>query len=169
MASPIFDSGGPVAMLEVRGLFSGCYILEALLQSTLECFYDQPCFDELTTALSQTIRPNVSILNATVPSNFSTTSTVGEMLSELMVEQWNWAVNYSGYFAQCRPSECHYTVKTKNDVIYIVTTVIGLVGGLVTALKVVIPLVVKVIRRKPNPRVQETGRPHALLSKTNSL
>ena len=155
--SPIHDDTLVEIVLTVRGMLTGCYTLEALLQSTLECFYDQPCFDELTAALSQTIRPNVSILDATAASNFSATSKLGEILNELMAEKWIWAVNYSGYYAQCRPSECHYTVKRRNDVIYIVTTVIGLVGGLVTALKVMIPLVVKVIRRKPNPRVQRTG------------
>ena len=152
--STIYNYTTHEIVLTVRGMFRGCYILEALLQSSLECFYDQPCFDELTMALSQTIRPNVSILNATAASNFSVTSTVGEMLSQLMVEKWSWEVNYDGYYAQCRPSECHYTVKTRNDVIYIVTTVIGLVGGLVTVLKIVVPRVVQFVsflrRRRGN-------------------
>ena len=142
--------------LEVQGMFTGCYVLESLLQSTLECFYDQQCFSRLTSALSQTVRANVSILDATAVSSFSTTSTVGEILNKLMVDDWQWKLMYEKYYEACRPSECRYTLKTRNSVIYIVTTVIGLIGGLMTALKIVVPLIVGWVRMKKtqtNPRI----------------
>ena len=52
-----------------------------------------------------------------------------------MVEEWQWTMLYDDYFEACRPSECRDIVKTRNNAIYIITTVIGLIGGLVTALK----------------------------------
>ena len=125
----------PYGVLRVRGMYTGCYILESLLQSTLECFYDHDCFHNLTSTMSNTVQPNVTLLDSLVRSNFSTTSTVGEMLEKLMVEEWQWTMLYDDYFEACRPSECRDIVKTRNNAIYIITTVIGLIGGLVTALK----------------------------------
>jgi hypothetical protein len=46
----------------------------------------------------------------------------------------------------------------KNGIIYIVTTLIGLAGGLITVLKVVVPLLVKLVRRKTELPRQETGK-----------
>jgi hypothetical protein len=46
----------------------------------------------------------------------------------------------------------------KNGIIYIVTTLIGLAGGLITVLKLVVPLLVKLVRRKTELPRQETGK-----------
>ena len=145
-------------LLKVPGMYRGCSLYESLLQSTLECFSDQSCFNNLTSALSQTIQSNASILNATTLSHYSATSTVGEMLKALMVEDWQWKKMYDEYYEVCRPSECQYEVKTRNDVIYIVTTVIGLISGLVTSLTMVVPLVVKLIRTRKTPRRERPGK-----------
>ena len=146
-SSYIYDSQNNNAiLLKVQGMYMGCYVFESLLQSTLQCFYDQPCFSNLTATMSTTIRPNATILNASVASHYSRTSTVGELLKELMVEEWNWTMMYERYYETCAPSECRYTVKTRNDAIYIVTTMIGLIGGLNTALKLIVPHTVQFIR-----------------------
>ena len=92
--------------------------------------------------MSQTFQPNVTILDATAISHFLTTSTASEILNELMVEDWQWTNMYDQYYESCHPLECRYTVKTRNDVVYIVTTVIGLIGGLVIALKLIVPRLV---------------------------
>ena len=158
-SSYIYDSQNNNAiLLKVQGMYMGCYVFESLLQSTLQCFYDQPCFSNLTATMSTTIRPNATILNASVASHYSRTSTVGELLKELMVEEWNWTMMYERYYETCAPSECRYTVKTRNDIIYIVTAVIGLVGGLVAALKSIVPMPVKLIRKKKTQASPKAGK-----------
>jgi hypothetical protein len=72
-------------------------------------------------------------------------TTINEILDRLMVEEWRWSPAYPNYFAACHPKECTYTVIGRNDAIYIVTTVIGLIGGLVTILKLVIPRAVSLV------------------------
>ena len=64
-----------------------------------------------------------------------------------MVENWNLSIMYDHYYDQCQPVLCSYAYIAKNDAIYIVTTVFGLVGGLVTALKIAIPRLVRIITR----------------------
>jgi hypothetical protein len=74
-----------------------------------------------------------------------------------MVEEWNLLIMYEQYYNECQPTECSYTHQTKNTVIYIVTTLVGLVGGLITVLKLIVPIFVKLIRRKKQPTRPQNG------------
>ena len=89
--------------------------------------------------MSPTIRSNATILDPSLASNYSIHSTVSELLASLMVEEWQWTTKYDQYYEACHPTECQYTVVGRNDAIYIVTTVIGLMGGLMKVLKIVVP------------------------------
>ena len=160
----VHDNAGDIALFSVPGMFTGCYVLQSLLQSSLECFYDQMCFDQLKVALSRNFSSNATILNAKAPSVYLKNTTVGDIVDELMIEAWNWTVLYDKYYEACQPSECRYTVKTRNAAIYIVTTLIGLVGGLVTALKIAAPFLVKLARRKKTRTAPPTGNTRWQLS-----
>ncbi|CAF3502101.1 unnamed protein product, partial [Adineta steineri] len=56
----------------------------------------------------------------------SMNSTIQELVDQLMVEEWNSSTIYDGYYNECQPSKCSYSYETKNGLIYIITTVIGL-------------------------------------------
>jgi hypothetical protein len=99
-------------------------------------------------------------MNSSASSQFSTTSTVGELLNNLMVEQWRWSSTYVDYFDECHPVECSYTFKTRNYVIYIMTILIGLIGGLVTILKLAVPFIVTLFRKKKIEQSSEIGKKH---------
>jgi beta-lactamase regulating signal transducer with metallopeptidase domain len=75
-----------------------------------------------------------------------------------MVEEWNSSIIYENYFNECEPIECTYNQQTKNSIIYIVTTIIGLNGGLITVLKLIVPRLVKFARRKKETAASETGK-----------
>jgi hypothetical protein len=51
-ASSIFDYPYPISSFDVPGFYTGCYVIESLLQSTLECFYSQQCIDQLKLDIS---------------------------------------------------------------------------------------------------------------------
>jgi hypothetical protein len=88
---------------------------------------------------------NISALDTSLSSRFLENSTIEHLLGELMVEEWNSSIMYENYFNECEPIECTYTHQTKNNIIYIVTTIIGLIGGLTTALKLIVPRLVEFI------------------------
>ena len=71
-------------------------------------------------------------MNSSALIQFSSKSTIAEILDELMVEKWSWSLTYEDYFEECHTLQCSYTVLTRNDAIYIVTTVISVIGGLAT-------------------------------------
>jgi hypothetical protein len=126
----------------VPGFLVGCYPLESLLQSTVECLYNVTCIEGLintTQSLNMTIRPldsNVSPPNVTIRS----------LVDELMVDEWKASVTYEQYYTTCATLSCTYVKNQQTDLIYIITSIVGLYGGLSVALKLIVPILVKIGR-----------------------
>lgn len=125
-----------------RGMFAGCYPVEALLQSTLHCFYDQQCID--SNNIFQAM--NSSSLNA---SRFSINATIESIVNQLMIEQYSRDLFYEKYFDQCAPSSCSYSYTDKVEVIEGLTLLIGLYGGLVIICRVIAVIIVKLFCHQP--------------------
>jgi hypothetical protein len=146
------------ALLVVPGLYNGCFNLEGVLRSNLQCFYNETCLQNVATALDLMLPPEITVMNASASSRYLSNANVGELLSNLMVEDWSWSGVYADYYKQCEPSECSYTLQSRNDLIYIITTLIGLIGGLTTALYVLIPMLVELVRKKRAPTNSIPGK-----------
>jgi hypothetical protein len=147
------------SLFDVSGFYVGCYVIESLLQSTLEYFYDQEYIDKLRTYLPMSSSIDVIALNRSSASVYYINSTIQELIDNLMIEQWNPSILYEQYYNECQPTQCRYTFETRNDVIYIVTTLFGIAGGLITVLKFVVPQLINFIIyciRKHRQRVVPT-------------
>ncbi|CAF3916101.1 unnamed protein product [Adineta steineri] len=172
--SSIYNYPDPTTLLSVPGIYLGCYVIESLLQSNLECFYNQTCIDQLQSYFSSTSLMNITALDESLSVKFRKNSTIEAVVDQLMMEQWNQTIMYDRYFNACKPFECTYTHQTKNQLIYIVTTLIGLLGGLITMLKLIVPRVVRFIRREqvqPTPPIAAMSineRIHLLYGKVKS-
>lgn len=82
------------------------------------------------------------------------------IVHELMVERWNDDIRYEGYYAQCRPKLCTYCVVSRDDFFYVMSTLIGLFGGLAAALKLMVRYLVRLVRnrlRRQNANLSTTG------------
>ena len=130
----------------VPGFYIGCFIVEALRQSDLHCFYNQSCVDDLIIHVSLTQSILYTSMNESSLMKFETDTQIGTIIDALMVNQWKWNINHTNYYDQCRPKECTYTIVARNSWINIVTTMFGLIGGLVTALKIIVPRLVQLVR-----------------------
>ena len=146
--SSIYNYSSNTTLFDVPGFYIGCYVIEALLQSNLQCFYDQNCIDQLQFYLSSASPMNATALDLSLQSQYTENSTIEYLLQNLMLEVWNSSQSYDRYYDECQPIECTYTIKTRNDVIFIITTMFGIVGGLITVLRCVVPPVVKFVRKK---------------------
>ncbi|CAF0796397.1 unnamed protein product [Didymodactylos carnosus] len=132
-----------------RGMMAGCYPLEALLQSTLQCFYDQQCIDS-----NETFK---SLNSSFVSSRFDVNSSIEFIVQQLMVEEYLVNKSYEKYFDQCSPSSCTYSYTGSQDEIDIATSLIGLYGGLVVISQWITVLSIKVYRsrrRRIYPQIQ---------------
>ena len=64
-----------------------------------------------------------------------------------MVDEWLFNSSYESYFSQCNISTCTYTYVKQFDILFIITTVMGSIGGIVTVLMLItLPLVVFIRR-----------------------
>ncbi len=117
----------------VDGFQTGCYMLNALFQSTFQILYNQSFLDKLASNPSKRFQK----LNSSVSN-----STIGMLLSRMFVDHWLNATYYERYFNMCEPDLCQYTVIQHHDFLYIVTFMIGFYGGLSSALSIVVPFII---------------------------
>ncbi|CAF4250633.1 unnamed protein product, partial [Rotaria sp. Silwood2] len=101
----------------VTGFVAGCYALESLLQSTLECFFDQECLNTVVQFFSSSNLTNVEALNENV-TQFPRQTTIGVILRELFIENWVTMSSFENYFAQCAPISSHLKLKDRVRVIW---------------------------------------------------
>jgi hypothetical protein len=87
----------------------------------------------------------VNVDNSLLASLYSQNSTIQQLLDQIMVEQWNSSIMYNNYYNECQPIQCTYNIQTRNDVTYIVTMLIGVVGGMIAILNFIVPRLVKFI------------------------
>ncbi|CAF4022012.1 unnamed protein product [Adineta steineri] len=132
---------------EVPGVLVGTYILYAVLQSNLSCLYNESCLSKLNTYLNDSLSPfNATPL--TVPSSAQSLPTIDDLTKKLMVDFWQLNSSYQHYFNACNPLTCTYTYTHQFDSLFIITTVISFIGGIVTILMIVILPTVKFLRKK---------------------
>lgn len=128
----------PDHLIYVHGFKTGCLPLNSLLQSTLECYYQESCFHLLISNLSIVDTPsnvlNISDLKRSVPT--SLISTLGD---QLMVEDWSTQINYSRYYTSCRVLSCSYSYTKRLNSLYVIATLVGVFGGLTTILRFLCP------------------------------
>ena len=124
----------------------------------------------MVTGLSSTVVWNGTTLDSGRPSRYSPNTTMDKVLEDIMVETWNWTLKYADYYRECGVEACSYTVPTTNDRIFIVTTVIGVMGGIWTAFKLMVPKVVFTlyyVRRKWRNRAVDVIRIRVIENKTS--
>jgi hypothetical protein len=85
-------------------------------------------------------------LNASLSSLFTPTTTISILIDELFVEHWINHSNYSNYFLSCAPRSCSYTYVQRMDALYMITTLLGLYGGLTFVLRFVVWHGLRIIR-----------------------
>ncbi|UJR11868.1 hypothetical protein I4U23_016047 [Adineta vaga] len=125
----------------IRGLYVGCYPLEALLKSSLQCFFDSSCFQRI-----QLQNISFNPLNSSIASRFLQNASIESLISQLMVEEWSRSIFYERYFNECYPLSCNYSYFRHRDLIDVLTSIIGLYGGLVVLVKVIVHILLELYK-----------------------
>ena len=148
----------------VPGLVVSCFPINSLLLSTFECFYNRSCieilYDWRLFEISDQFYPltiNVTPLDPHLPSQFSPTTKIDTILSSLLIEEWTSKTEVSAHYQQCSPKICTYTYTERFETIYVITTIIGLFGGLFIVLRLSVPLLIRIPLRRIRP-IDHTNR-----------
>ena len=133
----------PSLLMTAPGLMIGCLAHSSILQSTLECFYNQSCIDQIQAFVNEfsSVSPLPSL------SRFAQQTTVSELFDQLFSELWNEKKSFTGYFQACSANLCTYSYVRRFDLLYVIVTIIGLAGGLKTIMYFAAPRIVEILRR----------------------
>jgi hypothetical protein len=130
----------------IDGLVIGCYPVEAILQSNLQCLYNQSCLDYILSYFQQTTTvPTYRLLSSN--PQFGINEKVQNMVDRLFVEQWFTNRSYQNYFQQCNPTSCTYSYIQHFQMLYIITTILGVYSGLTVILGVATSFIIHIIFR----------------------
>jgi hypothetical protein len=71
-----------------------------------------------------------------------------------MVERWNSSISYTNFYQKCKPVYCSFSYQERLNILYIITTVIGLFGGLSLVFQLMSLSLIKLflkLTNKPGP------------------
>jgi hypothetical protein len=91
----------------------GCYPVESILHSSLECLYNETCLNFIVSSINETVQ---------------------HMVDRLFINRWYVDQSCDNYYKKCRPSHCVYSYIDNVNVLHIVTTTMGLCRGLLVLL-----------------------------------
>lgn len=128
--------------IPIKGLKMGCIPSESFRASTLECFYDQTCLDLIQQYTNSTKR--MIPLSQTANQSIVNTS-IAALVDDLFVEKWSTAKNYSSYVEKCAPLLCTYSYTQPSSLLYTITVLLGLQGGLTIVLQWICPRIIRII------------------------
>ncbi|CAF1618923.1 unnamed protein product [Adineta ricciae] len=127
----------------VEGLFIGCYPVETMLQSSLQCFYNKSCYNSIMPDISAELMPSVDQSERKYLLN----ETVQQMVDRLFVDEWHFKESYQNYFEKCRATHCTYSFTQNFNILVLLRTILQYYGGLDIILSVVISFIVHIIFR----------------------
>jgi hypothetical protein len=148
----------PPPVFVIPGMKVGCLPYDAMIGSTFECFYSAECFNDTVSWISR-LPAHVwpKLLNSSKLYGFSPKDSMRQICDRQMVDDWQFAKNFSAYYSKCSPIECTYNFQQRNNFIYLISLLISLYGGLTISLRFLAPWIVqstqymnaRVFRRKP--------------------
>jgi hypothetical protein len=127
---------------DINGFVAGCYALEALLQSTLECFYDATCLSTVLTYFPTSNITSLDVLNVD-QTQYAPETTIEVLVDNLLIEDWSLNNSFSAYYSTCAPILCTYKITQRNSFLQVLTTLLGLYGGLTIVLRFCVPRAVR--------------------------
>ena len=143
----------PPVLFSIPGMLAGCLPYNPLLKSTLECLFDQVCIERF-----RTIIDHLPMITPLVSSHFAPNTTTDNLLNELLIESWNEHSNFTNYYQVCSPSICTYSYDQRFSLVFIISILISLFGGLKTIIYLLSPLIVKILRQIQNKHSSSTTR-----------
>ncbi|UJR18485.1 hypothetical protein I4U23_005391 [Adineta vaga] len=130
-----YDRNTSVILHSVPNFFIGCYPIEALFASTLECFYNLSCILKTNSYLLSSKTFN----NSSLDENLNNPNEIIEMIiNRLMVDKWITNLSFSSYYNQCASLSCTYQYEDRNNRYVIISVSVFIYGSLSLGLKLII-------------------------------
>lgn len=123
--------------------FVGCFPLDALFTSTLQCFYNKSCMMAIDQYMFLGQSGNFSPLDYNRNWPYER---IESIVYRLMVDRWETKVSFSSYYETCAPSSCVFEYERGIDFFSLATSIIGVLGGLSLGWKIILRITLKLIK-----------------------
>lgn len=136
------------------GLFKSCTDLGNVFDSDFRCFFNQTCVDKLLSLYNYDMPTRLPLpaatmdiraMDSSVTSRFAPTDTVNKLFDDFLIEEWEIEADFDRYYGACAPSQCVYTYSQRMDMLYLVTSIFSLLGGLTIIFRLLIPIGVRLV------------------------
>ncbi|CAF4164670.1 unnamed protein product, partial [Adineta steineri] len=94
-------------LANATGFSVACYALDALLASSLQCFFDSSCFTSVLTFFPSRNITHHDILQMN-QTHYAVETTIETLANNLFLEQWSSEISFSAYYSACAPILCVY-------------------------------------------------------------
>ncbi|CAF4149931.1 unnamed protein product [Rotaria sp. Silwood2] len=144
----IYKSFSNIENFTMPGINVSCSVVETLMQSTFECLYNQTCIDEFqhyatTVPIVISNATNVTAMKSMFSSRFPPHIAIRDIVGALFIEKWQINFSYSALYQHCTPAYCSYTLVKYHSVLYFISRILGLYGGLTVTLKFIVPYLIR--------------------------
>ncbi|CAF1191491.1 unnamed protein product [Adineta ricciae] len=134
----------------VRGMYVSCYIVDSLLLTTTECFFDEQCLMRIKSYMNaqSMLYKILHPMNISQITRFQTNTSIETLVKNLFIDDWNANYSYEKYYSQCKVSYCSYTIVHQVEFIYISSQIIAIFGGLLVVLKICARIIIQISTRE---------------------
>ena len=133
--------------------------MQALFYSTLTCYYNTTCVNLLRNPSNTNPVPVLSIEQNETRFGLPGVSTFNTLINHLFVEEFHRVIFLEKFLRQCNPQLCTYSLTHKVGFVQIISTILGLFGGMSIALKLFVGQIILRILRWRQQRALTYGTP----------
>ena len=102
-------------LITIPGMIADCLIVDSVLASTLECYYDRECIFLLHQSLDNETQPLSSHRN----KYFTVNSTIRMLFDEIMTDEFIPDIHLELYYSECNPTYCVYSYVRRFDFLFV--------------------------------------------------
>ena len=117
------------------GFFHACLPEEGVRRSNLGSLFDQTLVDILNECYVFP-QDTTKAMNITQLNRFELETTVSILLLHMLIDQWNLTSFHRAHYEACHPQLCTYILADRKASLTIITTMIGLIEGLMSILQI---------------------------------
>lgn len=133
-------------LFSIPNFYIGCYLVDGLLVSTLECFYNRSCMMEIDRHKHISMQEDFDFV-ALDPTLNSPDETVATVVSRLMIDSWPPHIPYASCYNTCVPVLCTFDESRANDPFSVVNTTVGAFGGLSLSFTLFILIAIRTLEK----------------------
>ena len=125
------------------GIVSDCLMMNGVLQSSLQCYYNETCLTQLHPSM-----PSMGRLSADNDHQSTMNSTVEDLLDRFLLDQLSIEVDFGRFYRECQPKYCSYSYRRRFDFLYTLTIMVGIFSGLNLVVRFLSPFIAKKFARR---------------------